>query len=543
MRPFRTAYPERARRASRRAPTNSRVATAKKLTYLCLAAVLFLGRVSSEPEDPRRRPDLIAAIKRVDEKTLREHVFWLADPARGGRDTDSPGADAAAQYIVAHYEKCGMVPKGTQGYFYPWGTIGKTGTLKDACHVKVGKDKKLATFGYQEGFWPAKCAEAGLVTGDIVFAGFGITAKDLKYDDYAGLKVEGKIVLVFDHEPQETNDASPFDGAKPTKYSDIATKARIANEHGAAGLLVMRDTANHPGETGPPKDDELAWPPDGEKAGLPVAYLSDESVALLAAACGRKEFTGFQKKIDETGKPSSIALNCPGEMRLSVHPPVLGGQKNIIAMKEGEDPELKNEYVILSAHYDHIGMGTAQDALDGPGKIHPGSDDNGSGTSGLMELAFALQPLKTKRSLLLINFDGEEAGLLGSKAFANNPTVPMDKIVAILNMDMISRNKPSSIFVGGIGRNARIDEVLKTISQRYALTMDTDGMDQYIQRSDQWSLMEKGVPGVFFFGGNHGDYHTAKDTPDKANVAKMKLITLVCLVFLDEVANGPSPRK
>lgn len=516
----------------------------RHLRFAPVVATIALGLAAfSEPEDPRRRPDLVAAIKRVDEKSLREHLFWLADPARGGRDTDSPGADAAAQYLVAWHEKCGMKPKGSQGYFHPWGNVGKTGTLKDACHVKAGKDKKQATLEYEVGFWPAKCADAGLVAGDLVFAGFGITAKELGYDDYAGQKVEGKIVLVFDHEPQETNEASPFDGAKPTKYSDIATKARIAKEHGAAALLVMRDCANHPDAKGPPVDDELGWPAEGDKAGLPVAYLSDEAATALAAATGRKEFAGFLKRIDETGKPSSAPLNCPAEVRLSEHAPVLGGQKNIIAMKEGEDPELKNEYVILSAHYDHIGLGTPQDALDGPGKIHPGSDDNGSGTSGLMELAFALQPLKTKRSILLIHFDGEEAGLLGSKAFADRPTVPMDKIVAILNMDMISRNKPTSIFVGGIGRNARIDEVLRTISTRYGLSMDTDGMDQYIQRSDQWSLMEKGVPGVFFFGGNHGDYHTAKDTPDKANVAKMKLITLVCLVFLDEVANGPNPRK
>ncbi len=506
-------------------------------------AALFLRAAHSEPEDPRRRPDLIAAIKRVEEKSLREHLFWLADPARAGRDTDSPGADAAAQYIVAWYEKCGMKPKGNDGFFYTWGTPGKKGELKDSCRLMMGKGAKLATAEYEKGFKPAKFSSTGVATADLVFAGFGITAKEYGYDDYAGLKVDGKVVVVFDHEPQEASDASPFDGAKPTKYSDLATKAAIAKEHGAAALLVMRDAANHPAEKGIPADDELGWPGEGDACGIPVVYLSDESAAQLAAATGRKEFAGFLKKINDEGKPCSLALGCPCDMRVTDLAPVIGGQKNIIAMKEGEDPELKNEYVILSAHYDHIGLGTPQDSLGGTGKIHPGADDNASGTSGLMELAYALQPLHHKRSILLINFDGEEAGLLGSKAFADKPTVPMDKIVAILNMDMISRNKPAAINVGGIGRNARLDEVLKTISARYGLAMETDGMDQYIQRSDQWSLMEKGVPGVFFFGGMHGDYHTDKDTPDKCNVAKMKLITLVCLVFLDEVANGPSPRK
>ncbi|MCE9584092.1 MAG: M28 family peptidase [Planctomycetes bacterium] len=509
-----------------------------------LAALFFLRPASSEPEDPRRRPDLIAAVKRVDEKTLREHLFWLADPARTGRDTDSPGSDAAAQYIVAWYEKCGMVPKGSDGFFQPWGNAGKKGVLKDSCCLLLGKAAKKVTVEFDSGFKPAKCCTTGSAAADVVFAGFGITAKEYGYDDYAGIKVDGKVVLVFDHEPQETNEASPFDGAKPTKYSDIATKAAAAKEHGAAALLVMRDATNHPDEKGFPSDDELGWPGDEKlSAGLPVVYISDESAAQLAVATGRKEFAGFQKKIDESGKPSSAPLSCPCEVRVTDHAPILGGQKNIIAMKEGEDPELKNEFVILSAHYDHIGLGTAQDSLGGTGKIHPGADDNASGTSGLMELAYALQPLHTKRSLLLINFDGEEAGLLGSKAFADKPTVPMGKIVAILNMDMISRNKPAAINVGGIGRNKRLDEVLHTISARYGLTMDTDGMDQYIQRSDQWSLMEKGVPGVFFFGGMHPDYHTDKDTPDKCNITKMKLITLVCLVFLDEVANGENPRK
>lgn len=518
-----------------------------RIRFACLAALLALLPVgvarTDPPEDPRRRPDLIAAVKRVEEKSLREHLFWLADPARGGRKTGSPEADAAAQYIAANYERCGMKPKGTDGYFQPWGTIGKKGELKDACTVKVGKAPKQVTLEYDKAWKPAKFSSVGLISGDVFFAGYGITAKDLGYDDYAGQKVEGKVVLVFDHEPQEADEKSVFDGAKPTKYSDIATKAAIAKDHGAAALLVMCDAANHKEVKGFPEDDELGWPGAGDPAGIPVVYLSVEAAAQLAAAMGRKDFGGFAKKIDETGKPCSAPLNCPCEMRVTDNAPIIGGQKNIIALKEGEDPELKNEYVILSAHYDHVGLGNAQDSLGGTGKIHPGSDDNGSGTSGLMELAHALQPLHHKRSILLINFDGEEAGLLGSKHFAGSPTVPMDKIVAILNMDMISRNKPTAIFVGGIGRNPRIDEVLKTISGRYGLTMDTEGMDQYIQRSDQWSLMEKGVPGVFFFGGMHGDYHTDKDTADKANVKKMQLITLVCLVFLDEVANGPNPRK
>ena len=506
---------------------------------------LAVRLLSADPEDPRRRPDLIASLKKITDASLREHLFVLADPAMEGRETGTKGADKAAQYIAEHYQRCGLTPKGTDGYFQPFGTLGKTGELKDACWVKVGRAPKVAELKLEQEFRPATFSGVGLTGGDVVFAGFGITAPEYGYDDYAGMKAEGKVVLVFDHEPQEKDEKSAFDGAKATKYSDIRTKAEAAKAHGAVALVVIRDTANHPGEKGFPEDDELGWPPTGDGVGLPVAYLSDLGTTALAVAAGRKDFTGLQKRIDETGKPSSVDLkNCPVNVRLSDKAPVLGGQKNIIAMIEGDDPDLKNEYVILSAHYDHIGLGTPQNALGGSaGKMHPGADDNASGTSGLMELAIALPPLKHKRSILLINFDGEEAGILGSKHYAGAPTVPIDKIVAILNMDMISRNKPAAIQVGGIGRNARLDRVLKDVSARYGLTMETDGMDQYINRSDQWPLMEKGVPGIFFFGGMHADYHTDGDIASKCNITKMKLITMVCLVFLDEVANGESPRK
>ncbi|NUN49044.1 MAG: M28 family peptidase [Candidatus Brocadiae bacterium] len=513
---------------------------------LALAALPFLlAPHASSEDDPRRRPDLLAAIKRVDGTTLRDNVMWVASQENEGRETGSVGADRAAHYIAAWYEKCRLEPKGTDGFFQPFGTIGKKGELKDSNWVKAGKGPKMSTLEYGTQLRHAKFSGSSLAEGDLVFVGFGIQAKELGYDDYAGQKVAGKIVLAFDHEPQEMNEASAFDGTKPTKYSDIRVKAETAAAQGARALIVMRDAMNHPEVKGGfPEDDELGWPSEVPDAlPIPVTYISDEGAALLAVAAGRKDWTPLQKKIDETGKPSSLVTTCPCTVRVTAAAPILGGQKNIIAMKPGTDPVLKDEYVILSAHYDHVGRGNAQNSKGKVGQVHAGADDNGSGTAGLMELAWALEPLKTKRSILLINFDAEEAGLIGSKHFAGSPTVPIDKIVTILNMDMISRNKATAILVGGIGRNKRLDRVLKDVSGRYGLEMVSDGMDQYLQRSDQWALMEKGVPGIFFFGGMHGDYHSEKDTPDKCNVMKMKLITLVCLVFLDEVANGPNPRE
>lgn len=492
--------------------------------------------------------DLKRAAKAVSKKTLKKHLFYLASNELGGRQTGTPGGNKAALYLAAQYKKCGLKPAGTEGYFQPYGPSVPRGEVKDANFMHVAKTKSASsvhTFKYGIDFQPCSASGTGYIDGPVIFAGYGVTAPELKYDDYEAVLVKGKIVLIFDHSPQENNASSPLAGNKLKAHRSILAKAKNAEKHGASALLIARDFENHPDDKGLPKGEALRWPPkkDAERVKIPVIYIS-KKVASIIARNGRRSIKQLQKSIDTKGRPSSCKLGVyPTILEISDKGPPTGGVKNVIALKEGSDPKLKNEYIIISAHYDHVGRGNKQNSRGGIGQIHNGADDNASGTSGVLELARVVQKLKLKRSVLFMSFDGEEAGLLGSKHYAANPLVPMEKIVTILNMDMISRNKPTEIFVGGIGRNAMLDDCIRRISTKYKLTLNPKGMDQYLKRSDQWSFMEKGVPGLFFFGGTHADYHTANDDPERCNITKMKLITQVCIVFLYEIANAKkSPR-
>lgn len=512
--------------------------------WLLVTGVATVGLVlaASAAASPGKTPaDLKRVLKAIKLKSLFERLQFLAADDMEGREAGSPGAHRAAQAIAAHYERCGLEPMGSEGFFQPFGGTPPRGKLADANTVEVARSRRgerFRSFSLGDQLQVAAFSGQGTVRGRVVFAGYGISAEEYGYDDYADMDVEGKLVLVLDHEPQERDPGSIFDGVRPTRYSEIRYKAENARDRGALGLLVVRDVANHPDEPGLPKDDELAWPPPGETLGIPVVYLGEEAAAAITKP-GRKDLEQLQLAIDGSLKTSACDLRgFDVVIQVSAEGPVIGGQKNIIALKRGTDETLRDQYVVIGAHYDHVGRGTRQNSKGGIGQIHNGADDNASGTSGLMEVASALKRLKLKRSVLLMSFDAEEKGLLGSKHFVANPTVPLDRVVTILNMDMISRNAPDEIFVGGMGRNARLDEVVKDVSQRYKLRLRGDGMEQYLQRSDQWPFMERGVPGLFFFGGTHPDYHTANDTADKCNVHKMRLITQVVLVFLYDVANG-----
>ncbi|MDF1666725.1 MAG: M28 family peptidase, partial [Planctomycetota bacterium] len=448
---------------------------------VCSTPLLWPRAMAGSKKTPA---DLKRAAKAVSKKTLKKHLFYLASDELSGRQTGTPGGNKAALYLAAQYQKCGLKPAGTEGYFQPYGPAVPRGEVKDANFMHVAKTKSASsvhTFKYGIDFQPCSASGTGYIDGPVIFAGYGITAPDLNYDDYKTIKVKDKIVLVFDHIPLEKNDGSPFAGGKLNAHRSILAKAKNAEKHGASALLIARDFENHPDEKGLPSGAQWTWPPkkDAERVKIPVIYVS-KKVASIIARNGRRSIKQLQAAIETKGQPSSRALGVyPTILEISDKGPPTGGVKNVIALKEGSDPILKKEYIVISAHYDHVGRGNKQNSRGGIGEIHNGADDNASGTSGILELARVVQKLKLKRSVLFMSFDGEEAGLLGSKHYAANPLVPMNKIVTILNMDMISRNKPTEIFVGGIGRNAMLDDCIRRISSKYKLTLNPKGMDQY----------------------------------------------------------------
>lgn len=219
----------------------------------------------------------------------------------------------------------------------------------------------------------------------------------------------------------------------------------------------------------------------------------------------------------------------------------LGDGRNVIGIYRGSDPVLREEAVILGAHFDHLGYARHNPSLSlgTAGKLHNGADDNASGIAGLIEVveAFTSKKVEVKRSVIFLAFDGEELGLLGSKTWVNAPTFPLEKIRAMLNVDMISRNKPTEMYFGSEPRFSGLNALVTQVAEKFRIRLNPEGMEQYLKRSDQWPFMEKEIPACFIFGGMHGQYHTEMDDVDLIDRGKIETIARLLFLFAYECAN------
>jgi hypothetical protein len=365
-----------------------------------------------------------------------------------------------------------------------------------------------------EEFRPFSFSGGGSVSGGVVFAGYGITAAEYGYDDYAGLKVKDKVVLVLRHEPQEFDQNSVFSGKVYTIHAQIESKALNAKLHGARAVIFANDQPTHASEA-----DELAEfsrGPGPPCPGIPFvqvkAGVADHWMRL--AGHSMEEVVGA---VDRSLRPRSFAL--PDSLRVELSTDVRQ-QSRLVQNVAGYLPGRTGEYLIIGAHYDHVGLGEQFSmAPSRKGTIHPGADDNASGTSGVIELArwFAKQP-ERRRGILFLAFAGEEIGLVGSSHYVDDPVLPLDKAIAMINMDMIGRLRDNEVHVGGVGTGSSLRKTLEECNRQARLKVDSADNGGY-GSSDQFSFLPKKIPVLFFFTGLHEDYHTPNDTWDGIDAA------------------------
>jgi hypothetical protein len=343
-----------------------------------------------------------------------------------------------------------------------------------------------------------------------VFAGYGITAPEYHYDDYADLDVKGKIVIILRHEPQEADEKSVFTGKTLTVHAQFTSKASNAKMHGASGVILVNDVPNHPsGEDKLPAFGTIEGPDD---AGIPFLQVKEAIAERWFAEAG-KHIEELVHGIDKDLKPESFAFPASFQIDGNVDlERLVKTVHNVAAYLPGTT----KEYVILGAHYDHLGLGGQFSlAPTMTGTVHPGADDNASGTSGVIELAryFSKQP-KQKRGILFLTFAGEELGLLGSAYWASHPELSLDNAVAMINMDMIGRPRNGKIYVGGSATGSNFRSLLDQITPKFTeLKVDySEGPES--GSSDHTSFIAKKVPSLFFFSGLHSDYHKPSDTWD-----------------------------
>ena len=450
------------------------------------------------------RAGLTAA--RPDSLAIRDAVKYLADPAREGRGVGTAGIDSAAAYLASKMLLGGLIPAGDSTSYLQRFEVTTGAEPIEPCKLEaVGK-----TFTLGENLQPLGFSTNGSLRGPVVFAGYGITAPGYDYDDYAGIDVHDKIVLVMTNEPGELDSTSRFEGTVNTSFSEVRTKAINAREHGAMALLIVNGPRNHAGETlRKPKGEGAGYMSSGLLAGL----VSDEAAAALLASSGQT-LAQLQDAIDAATKPHSVTLPDTARLTLTVRRQ-RAHIANVIGMIPGRD---STRTIVIGAHYDHLGYGGENSLEPNSHAPHLGADDNASGTAALMAVERALFARRTtgwkpQHNLLFCHFTGEEMGLVGSGHFVDDPTVPLETIETMINMDMVGRLRDSKLMVMGVGTAVEFPELLKNANAvaKFDLKTSNDGYGP----SDHSSFYKKKIPVLFMFTGSHADYHKPSDTWDK----------------------------
>jgi hypothetical protein len=455
-----------------------------------------------------------------DQARMKKDLFFLASEECEGRGLKTEGINKAAAYIAEAFKAAGLKPAGPDGsYFQPFGI--KETYLEAGPHklILAGPDGKAVEPEFKKGFTVSGLSGKGIVGGGLVFAGYGITSD--KYDDYAGLDVKNRVVIVLRQTPRARVKNDPlFTPDEVGKYAPLSAKIKLAAKNGAAAVVFVNDR-DMAGKDDPLMPFEYAAD-SGQSGTLPVVHAHRAVIEQALTAAG-KSLADVEAEIDKDLKPRSfVAAGWTGTVQTAVGVRELPA-KNVVGYLEGSGP-LKDQTVVLGAHYDHLGHGEVGTKALGSTAVHYGADDNASGTTALMELArrFGARPNREGRRLVFVAFSGEERGLFGSLAYVDKPAFPLADTAAMLNMDMVGRlrpdekNKKDRLVIGGIGTAKTFEKLIDEANAKFDFHVSKDKAG--VGPSDHTSFYLAKVPVYFFFTGEHAEYHTPKDRPETINL-------------------------
>ena len=529
----------------------------------------------------------LPGFQAIQEFDLRRDLTYLSSDQLGGRMSLQPGDELATSWIAGQFAKAGLQPPVK-------GKDGKPSYLQPVTLVEYRPDREASSITLTRGgkmrIWHAPDVVGAYkhavdITAPVVFAGFGITAPELGYDDYATMDARGKIVLIFDHEPQEDDPHSIFNGTGNTRYATARVKVMNAQAHGAVAVVIVAEpnrkhltNAERAVRIGSSIVRPIPLPLQAiaeDEVHIPSAIVLDAVAAELFATAGITP-SAAQTAIDRDLKPQSRPLP---DTSLTFHfrnrSERVGVSNNVAALLPGTDPRLALETILITAHHDHDGMAPCADPQHPPisnppdprpcPQIWHGADDNGSGTIGVVALAraFAANPAKPKRSILFVVFASEERGLLGAYWMAAHPLRPLRTTRAQINFDMIGRDEKASPQTDGLIRipgdttnrlnligalySPDYDRTVKQQNKVVGLTLD-DRFDHesalnVFFRSDQFPFVLHNIPAFWWFTGFHPDYHHTTDTVDKIDFPKMTKILQLAYLTAWEFASEPTPPR
>ncbi len=467
-----------------------------------------------------------------------------------GRNTGSEGIARAGEYIAQRFAELGFDTKlfddtPFQDFTIP-GPLGMGDPNRNTL-VFTGDDipADFPALVLGENYTALSVGATGSFSGELVFAGYGITAPELGYDDYADLDVEGKVVIVLRKEPQQKLETSIFEGTQNSQHAFFSTKEINASLHKAAALIMVNDRLTVESSDG----DQLLGVTDAGAAmtnnQIPTFYVLRSVVEPLIQKATGKSLTELELAIDEQLKPQSHMIagaRVQGETFIEqTQTPV----RNVVGLLRGKGT-LAEEYVVVGAHYDHVGMGGEGSLAPGTIAIHNGADDNASGTTAMLEVArqMAADNSENRRSIVFMAFTAEEKGLLGSKHYVRNPRFPLENTVAMLNMDMVGRLTDNILTVYGTGTAEGFDGLIDRLNE--VSKFDIDKQPAGFGPSDHSSFYEVDIPVFHFFTGLHNQYHRPSDDFELINLDGMARIVQMVTAATKEIstqAQRPAPLK
>ncbi len=454
---------------------------------------------------------------------LKESVGYLASDSLKGRKPGEPGDLLAATFIRQKFENAGLELLFDNGF--------QKFNLVTSAQLGEGNTLNVndSSFEVEKDFLPYSFSANSEVSAKAVFAGFGLEVDrdTLQWDDFKGVDVAGKWLIALQGDPDIDNPESPF-----VEFSSERSKALLASDKNAAGLILVA------GVKFSEKDElsSLFFDKNSSRYSIPVIQVTRQTVDQMLSGIG-ETIEGLETKMMAESKSINLAIDAEVSAKVNVTQNETESQ-NVVALLPGIDPVLKDEYVVVGAHFDHLGMG-------GPGSgsrelnelaIHNGADDNASGVATIIELAEKFAGEKNnKRSLLFVGFGAEEMGLVGSKAFVNHAPVETDKMVAMFNFDMVGRLDTASnaLSIGGTKTALESEDILNRFNTGFDLALSPEG----IGPSDHASFYLQNIPVFFVSTGAHPDYHTPNDDAHLINYEGMKKVADYSYALISEVSN------
>ncbi len=506
-------------------------------------------KAAAKPEGAFGNVEAISAAQ------IKDYLYFVASDEMEGRETPSRGLDLTAKFLALNLSRWGLKPMGSDGSFF------QKIELRSRQVLPEGTSATIDGQSYKVGEDFIALLNGGQASGNLVYVGHGLMIKAKNIDAYRGLDVKDKILLVAEAQPKGVT----FQDFRGKVGVDFDTPDTYAQAHGAKGIVRIpsSSTLNFWDQRYRSTLNPSRPLPDNQRmGGVPTITASEKMIATILQG-EQINYETIKKQMTEGVFAEPLPLSPGKQVSFTVNAKVTSiTTQNVVALLEGSDPVLKNEYVAVGAHYDHVGIGQPDDKGD---KIYNGADDDGSGTVAVLAIAEALaQGPRPKRSVLLVWHAGEEKGLWGSEFVTDNPVVPLNQIITQLNIDMIGRSKkngdnnprnanltgPDEIYViGSKMMSTELGELSESVNQSFLNLKfnykydDPNDRERLFYRSDHYNYARKGIPIIFYFDGIHEDYHRPSDHPDKIDYQKMEKVTRMIFATMWKLANTSNRPK